>query len=239
LFGVLLRWIKRPDRDGVAAQGRPSVKRAAVPVDAPESVPLEIAGIDTKSALKRTGGNRKRYETLLRRFAKQQAGAAEGMTAALAAGDPATAERAAHSLKGAAGTLGAAELSEAAAKAETAIKTGHLVKDALASLSRSLARVVQAIWEALPEDIDGNGAARAPADPATVAALLAQLKRLLASDDGEAAEFIVDARPSLYGALTAAEIEALSERVGNFDFDAALECLARIVDRLGLHLKST
>ena len=173
----------------------------------------------------------------MRRFAQQQAGTAKGITAALAAGDLATAERAAHSLKGAAGTLGAAELSEAAVRAETAIKTGQRVNDTVASLSRALAGTVQAICEALPENVDANGADRTPADPATVAALLARLKRLLETDDGEAAEFIVDARPSLSGALTAAEIESLSERVGNFDFEAALECLSRIVDRLGLHLK--
>jgi hypothetical protein len=65
------------------------------------------------------------------------------------------------------------------------------------------------------------------------------LFRSLESDDGEAAEFIVDARPSLSGALTAAEIESLSERIGNFDFETALECLSRILDRLRLHLKST
>ena len=239
LFGVLLRWIKRPDGDGAAIQERPAVKRAAAPVDASDGIPFEIVGIDTKSALKRTGGNRKRYETLLRRFAQQQAGTAKGMTSALAVGDLATAERAAHSLKGAAGTLGAAELSEAAAMAETAIKTGQRVNDTLASLSRALAGTVRAICEALPESLDSKGADRTPADPATVAALLARLKRLLESDDGEAAEFIVDARPSLSGALTAAEIESLSERVGNFDFEAALECLARVVNRLGLHLKST
>jgi two-component system, sensor histidine kinase and response regulator len=238
LFGVLLRWIKRPDGDGAASQEQSAVKRTAAPANASDGVPLEIPGIDTKSALKRTGGNRKRYETLLRRFAQQQASAAKGMTAALAAGDFATAERAAHSLKGAAGTLGAAELSGAAARAETAIKTGQRVNDTLASLSRVLAGTVQAICEALPENVDSNGADRTPADPATVAALLARLKRLLESDDGEAAEFIVDARPSLSGALTSAEIESLSERVGNFDFEAALECLSRILDRLGLHLKN-
>jgi len=107
----------------------------------------------------------------------------------------------------------------------------HMHGDALLVL-------VEAICEALPENVDANGADRTPADPATVAALLARLKRLLETDDGEAAEFIVDARPSLSGALTAAEIESLSERVGNFDFEAALECLSRIVDRLGLHLKN-
>ena len=68
--------------------------------------PLEIDGIDIKSALKRTGGNRQRYERLLRQFAQQQAATVKDIRTALSMGDAATAERAAHSLKGAAGTLG-------------------------------------------------------------------------------------------------------------------------------------
>ena len=84
--------------------------------------------------LRRTGGNRKRYETLLRKFAEQQASTVDAIEAALAAGDAATAERAAHSLKGAAATLGASSLSEAAARAEVAIKTGGDKREAVRTL---------------------------------------------------------------------------------------------------------
>jgi len=238
LFGVLLRWIRRPDYDGVAIKDRASAKAPGATIDAVDALPLDIAGIDVKSALKRTGGNRKRYETLLRRFAQQQAGAIEGIRKALSAGDAATAEPAAHSLKGAAGTLGAAALSEAAAKAETAIKTGQGMDTALTSLSLALAAAVEAIRGALPEDVATNGDGRAAADPATVVEPLTRLKRLLETDDGEAADFVVDARPNLCGVLTGAEIETLSELVGDFNFEGALKCLAGIADRLSLNLKS-
>jgi HPt (histidine-containing phosphotransfer) domain-containing protein len=238
LFGVLLRWIRRPDYDGVAIKDRASAKAPGATIDAVDALPLDIAGIDVKSALKRTGGNRKRYETLLRRFAQQQAGAIEGIRKALSAGDAATAERAAHSLKGAAGTLGAAALSEAAAKAETAIKTGQGMDTALTWLSLALAAAVEAIRGALPEDVATNGDGRAAADPATVVEPLTRLKRLLETDDGEAADFVVDARPNLCGVLTGAEIKTLSELVGDFNFEGALKCLAGIADRLSLNLKS-
>ena len=135
LFGVLLRWIRRPDGDGAGVREWIEARPAATPTAAPVAEgPLDIDGIDVKSALKRTGGNRKRYETLLRRFAHQQAATVEDIRKALSMGDAATAERAAHSLKGAAGTLGAGILSEAAAKAETAIKTGQGIDTALTSL---------------------------------------------------------------------------------------------------------
>ena len=188
--------------------------------------------------MKRTGGNRERYETLLRRFAQQQAGTVDGIRKALSVGDAATAERAAHSLKGAAGTLGAAALSEAAAKAESAIRTGQGIDAALASLSLILAAAVDAIRTALPKECPTNGGGLASADPGKVVEPLTRLKQLLESDDGEAADFIVDARPDLSGVLTGAEIETLSELVGDFNFEGALKCLSSIVDRLGLRLKS-
>jgi PAS domain S-box-containing protein len=233
LFGVLLRWIKRPDGRGSSPKSRSAARASAAPA---AEAPLDIAGIDTASALKRTGDNRKRYETLLRRFAQQQAGTVDGIRKALAIGDAATAERAAHSLKGASGTLGAAALSDASAKAETAIKTGQGIDPALSALSLVLRTAVEAIRAALPEAAPTNGGGLASADPATVVEPLARLKRLLESDDGEAADFIVDAKPTLSGVLTGAEIETLSELVGTFNFEGALKCLSGIADRLALHL---
>src|SRR4029077_6118220 len=112
LFGVLLRWIKRPDGDSAGPREWADAKPAATALAG--NGPLAIDGIDVKSALKRTGGNRQRYESLLRRFAAQQATTVEDIRKALSMGDAATAERAAHSLKGAAGTLGATALFEAA-----------------------------------------------------------------------------------------------------------------------------
>jgi two-component system, sensor histidine kinase and response regulator len=196
-----------------------------------------IPGIDVSAGLKRTGGNRKRYETLLRKFADQQAGTVASIRAALSFGDAATAERAAHSLKGSAATLGANGLSEAAARAEAAIKSGRGVEDAVQLLSFALDGVLADIWSALPEDVAANGGARPAGDPASVKEPLIRLKRLLEADDGEAADFILDAKSHLVGVLTPAEIKALSDRVGNFDFDAALKCLSGIASRLSLNLE--
>jgi hypothetical protein len=66
---------------------------------------------------------------------------------------------------------------------------------------------------------------------------LTRLKQLLESDDGEAADFMIDARSDLSGVLTPTEIETLSELVGDFNFDAALKCISAIADRLSLNLK--
>jgi two-component system sensor histidine kinase/response regulator len=236
LIGSLLRWIRRPDGDGVMPQNQAQASAPARAAGVAEA-PLDITGIDVTSALKRTGGNRKRYETLLRRFAQQQATVVETIRQALSTGDVATAERAAHSLKGAAGTLGAMAVSGAAAKVEAAIRGGQGFDMALTSLSGNLARAVQAIRAALPEGGSVNGDGTASTDPAVVVEPLRRLKRLLESDDGEAAEFIIDARPDLSAALTGSEIETLSELIGDFNFEAALKCLFGIASRLQLNLE--
>jgi two-component system sensor histidine kinase/response regulator len=231
LFGVLLRWIKRPGGDGKAA-----FESNATPATEPREKPLTIPGVDADAGLKRTGGNRKRYEALLRKFAEQQSGSVAAMRAALSLGDAATAERAAHSLKGSAATLGANGLSEAAGKAETVIKSGQNADKAVELLSLALDRVLAGVWTGLPEDKGGNGRG-ASANPESVKEPLIRLKRLLEADDGEAAEFIVDAKSHLRGVLTPAEMKALADQVGNFEFEAALNSLSRIASRLALNLE--
>ena len=111
---------------------------------------LNIAGIDTVLGLKSTGGKRERYESLLRKFAERQAGTAEAIRGALSVGDASTAEREAHSLKGAASTLGVTALAKHAADVEIAIMTGQNVDEALESLSHSLVAVVKTIRAAFP-----------------------------------------------------------------------------------------
>jgi two-component system sensor histidine kinase/response regulator len=83
LFRVLLRLIRRTDGYGTIGVAQPSSQSAS------ESA-LDIPGIDVRAGLKRTGGNLERYESLLRKFAEQQANAVEASRAALAAGDAAT-----------------------------------------------------------------------------------------------------------------------------------------------------
>ncbi len=116
----------------------------------PDSVSPNIAGIDTTLGLKNTGGKRERYESLLRKFAERQAGTAEAIRGALSVGDASTAGREAHSLKGAASTLGATALAKHAADVEIAITTGQNVDEALESLSNSLVAVVKAIRAVVP-----------------------------------------------------------------------------------------
>jgi HPt (histidine-containing phosphotransfer) domain-containing protein len=237
LFATLLRWIKPRNAESLSQKAAPPVANQPAPPVAPDSDPLEIPGIDTKAALKRTGGNRKRYESLLRKFADPSAGAIEEIRTALAAGDTKTAARGAHSMKGAAANLGAGALAEIAAKTETAITAGEGVPESLHSLANSYQAVAAAINLALPSLQVEVADAGSPADLATVVEPLTRLKILLTNDDGDAADFILDARLRLSKVLTETEISTLSGLVGNFDFEAALVSLSNIAARLSLRLE--
>ncbi len=236
LFTVLLRWIK--PRNGNSAQSDVAIPSSSPLGPAADSAPEmpEIAGIDVKAALRRTGGNRLRYEALLRKFAHPSQGAVEEIRSALAAGDVSAAARAAHSLKGAAANLGAAALAEDAEKVEHAIISGKDAKETLGALTSSQAAVIQAIQSALPAERIAPFAAES-LDPGTIAQPLARLKTLLKHDDGEAADFILEVRPVLSKILTETEITTLADSVGNFDFEAALNCLSGIAARLSLTLE--
>jgi signal transduction histidine kinase/DNA-binding response OmpR family regulator/HPt (histidine-containing phosphotransfer) domain-containing protein len=238
LFACLLRWIKpRAATAAVADVGKTLTPTRTEPhsVQPSETAAFEIAGVDTKSALRRTGGNPKRYEMLLRKFAESTA--VEEIRDALAKGDTVTAARAAHSLKGAAANLGATAVAEAAAKVEREIQTGKTGPPALDAMAASLRTTVLAIQSAFPNEAATGGVPSAPIDPSSVAAPLRRLKKLLASDDGEAADFILDAQPELAKVLTGSEITALSTLVSNFDFNGALKCVSEIAARLTLPLE--
>ena len=237
LFAALLRWIK--PRTELTAQASPQTATTTAPSPEPggpaEVAALQIEGVDTQSALRRTGGNPKRYEMLLRKFA--ESANVEEIRDAHASGDTVTAARAAHSLKGAAANLGATAVANSAADVETAIKAGQSVQPLFDSLATKLRTVVLAIQSALPSEQVAESTRSATADPASVVAPLRKLMKLLSNDDGEAADFILDAQPHLAKVLTASEITALRDFVSNYDFVGARKCILQIAGRFGLQLE--
>jgi len=233
LFEVLRRWI--PARNAASTiTAAPAVTAQKAPAD---SVPLEIPGIDTQSALQRTGGNRQRYESLLRRFANSEVGAVEEIRSALRAQDSSTAQRIAHSLKGAAANLGANELASAAGSAERAIKTQSDVESALVEMEQALFATVSTIQKTLPSTEKIETTQSPKGDPTVLVQPLSRLKRLLEADDSEAAEFIVEAQDSFSTVLRRTEIETLTRAVGEFDYEGALRAVSGIADRLSLKLE--
>ncbi|MDT7833872.1 response regulator [Aquabacterium sp. OR-4] len=108
LFEALLRWLP----EGASRAGR---------ADAPWSA---IVGLDAAAGIARTGGRSDVYERVLARFISLYGPDGKGW-AALNADEPAHLARALHSLRGAAGAIGASELEALALGAEAAALEGR------------------------------------------------------------------------------------------------------------------
>jgi len=112
MFATLARWVK-PAR--AAAAGDDGLRTDSLP---------DLQGIDTHCGLANAGSNGVLYRRMLNMFCERETGFAQRFHAARAAGDAGAAMRAAHDLKGVAGTLGMHAVQEAAAALERACLEG-------------------------------------------------------------------------------------------------------------------
>lgn len=165
-----------------------------------------------------TRGNSTRYLWLLHQFAPQH-----GDDAARLAGSPHDeALLIAHSLKGAAATLGAHRVAAAAADLEAHLRkaaTPSVPAPLLAALSEALSVLCQAV-AAVPTASPQPGA-EMPADPQ---ALMTQLAFLLGASDMQAIA-LAEAHAPYLRARLGAQGDAFYEHLERFDFDAALRLI--------------
>ncbi len=130
LLALLGKWLKRGAGPADATTSGPAV--------APEgnadgvlprlslAVPLPaLPGVDVESALRRLHGRTESYLRLLASFAAHHGGDIAALRASLAEGRNGDAQRIAHTLKGAAGMLGATLVQEQATALEQALREGH------------------------------------------------------------------------------------------------------------------
>jgi signal transduction histidine kinase/CheY-like chemotaxis protein/HPt (histidine-containing phosphotransfer) domain-containing protein len=195
----------------------------AAPAPEPQSPGLAIPGLETAGALRRVAGNHAAYRRILLQFCERQAGAAETIRTALAAGDAGLAGHTAHTVKGVAGNLGALALAALAAALEPVLGEPKAAAEGLAAFEAELARTIGAIRQAL----DGEGGGP-PAGDAEAAAgpVLARLAAYLADSDGEAVEYLSEQSGVIRAALGEAGFGRLRTAVERFDFAAAAGLLA-------------
>ena len=181
-----------------------------------------------KGGLSRVLNKRELYERLLRQFTTgPESQTVDTVRTHLAEGDSESAERAAHSLKGVAGTLGMGELQDGAAALEAAIKqaesTAH-IESLLQPVAEELDRVISALVEALPPEEAVEVAHDKDLDWEKARELVTQLEDLLGGDDAGAIDLFEDAAPLLRASLgdSAAPVE---EPLSGWDFSTALEAL--------------
>ncbi len=187
-----------------------------------------VAGLDAGAGLARLRGDERAYGRVLRLFVDRHAGDAAAMCSRAAAGDHAAVTAIAHTLKGAAGNLGATKLAARAAELETAARSGGAAEltNKLDALELELAHLLTGLRLALPdEDAEPLG----PVNWPRAAELSRQLESLLANDDSAAHELFSEARAELAPALGEA-LGVLGAKIDRFDFPAALLALRAAVE---------
>ncbi len=240
LFATLTRWAHARHLESAApAPEKTEAPPLAKPVAAAgELIVPEIDGVDVAGGLKRVAGNKKLYRSLLTQFAEKQGDAATQISEALKSGDANLAERIAHTVKGVAGNLGINSVQQSAALVEKAIRerdpaTDTLVADLDKVLRAQVGTVAAALGatqtETAPEVTTKPFNAEAAADAAT------RLKAMLDASDGDSEETFTSLRDALVGKVDASALNALGDSIRDYDFEAAISKLDKIVQDLGLN----
>ena len=227
LYATLAHWL--PLRGELGDDPTPSGESPPEGLTA-DALPSELPGIELDAGLAKVRGNHRLLRKLLVEFHQDHADAARRLDEALEQGRSEEARRIAHSLKGAAGTLGARELSRAAEELEESLERG----EPPASLPEAFRRALKQLFTGLVT-LGGEHAVgrRTPlatsTDPTALQPLLEELGELLREASPEAMEKI----PLIEKALTGDHrrwLKELTERVNAYEFERALDTLERITD---------
>jgi HPt (histidine-containing phosphotransfer) domain-containing protein len=194
-----------------------------------DSVPLAATPdvLDVADGVGRLLGDRALYAQTLARFREDYRHCGVALRAAIGGGELEKAERHAHTLKGAAGLIGAPALYLQASLLELALRNrapGQM--EAVVLVEAALEDVVRAIGAALA-GATAVDAAQLPHAAQADRALVAQLAGLLDRGDGSALDLLEASGASLAAALGAAAFEEVARAAQRFDFEAALEVLRR------------
>jgi two-component system sensor histidine kinase/response regulator len=243
LYASLLKWL--PASRGQATSPLTQSAQTAtpeIPVTSPAGVASEvdisslaISGLDVADGLKRVRGRMAIYQRLLLMYIDGHQQDMDKLREKLAAGEQEDARRVAHTLKGAAGSLGAVAVQALAAKLEAAV-----AKQAPSSETEQLANEVQVTQTQLAIDLraalSNQPQPEAPPAIANQSELasneaIAHLQYLLREDDMGAGDAMREAMPILKQRLSAESLARLARQINSFDLSNASETLNNALRR--------
>ena len=237
LFATLVKWIK----PGVHMA--PQVPIPTEKTDDQHTTPLTeetLPGLNLESGLKRLGGNKVLYQTLLNDFYRDFSDVGEKIARSLQGNrqtDPDTTQQLVHAVKGVSGNLGATTLYEAAIALEKALKSNDetVWPTPLSSFKQALGQVLQTIATlneaTLNEKTKENPPSSKTSDSEDSTTIpleeihpeLDKLLKLLEANDPKAIEQLSQIK-GLLGTLPKA-LEEVEDAIDIFDFDTARNIL--------------
>lgn len=234
LYSALLRWM--PPRD----------RRDALVVQVPPGSDLDengevstlrqlqaIAGLDAESGLRNLQNKLPFYLRQLQHFVERHAAEAKNIELALDSNDRDAAQRAAHSLKGSAATLGVTHVRQTAADIEALLK--QQPDDALPRVAALIPTLAQQL-DAFVVSVKGLQTPSAQAidvrpphcSAEQLHTVVQGMSMLLAESNIESQAFFEQHHQALEQALGREAVDALAGYVAKFAFDQALAILRRI-----------
>ncbi len=228
LWQALQKWIQ--PRPGLGGGPPPALSEETTP-SSNTALPAQINGLNIALGLRRVLGKTEQYISLLRKFVAGQQDFTPTLRSLLAEEDWHTAERAAHTLKGVAGNIGASELQQAAAQLEQTLKQRQQeqVEPSLCACDALLQTLLLAIQTALPQEKQEV----CEVDPVKLAQVCQQLQALMLDNDPEAAELFNREKTLLRSAM---HIEDIQAALDDFEFESALSLLQAEIGKAGVHL---
>ena len=223
LYQTLLRWLP------TGALAGPT------PAPQPETQPSlgDIDGLDVAIGLRTMRGHEERYRRILGVFARSHRDDAATLRQMLTDGQLPEAERAAHSLKGSAGSIGAMRVASTAAALEKAIRdkapTDQL-EAGIATLATELAQLVPAIEATLQSGAPAPAPQVRPADLQEVRRVGSELSRLLSEDAMQSAT-LWRTHGNLLASLQPDAARQIGDAIENFEFESAHQMLDELIAR--------
>ena len=233
LYDMLLHWLEQ-------AMGNPA--NAAVTTSAPDESDIanqqldwlkDISGLDAVAGLNCVSGRMDRYVALLDKLVGNHRSDMATLRTRHAEGNVTEARRLAHSLKGAAATLGADRIRAEASALEQAILT-HGTSETIEALTKRVEEAQENLALAmnhLPGRTQANPAASF--DPGTAGRVLDELERLLADGNIEAGTKVRDSADLLF-TVFGDSASILERQVADFDFELALKTLRQARSQQGV-----
>ncbi|MBS0354298.1 MAG: response regulator [Proteobacteria bacterium] len=183
-----------------------------------------LPGLNVAAALRRVGNDATEYLALLRHFTRSQADCPQRIDTALSAGDLATAERLAHTLRGTAANLGATALQEAAATVENGLRKGQSTDTARSALHTELNALQALLMGTLPPEEEADAGGHLSDEEFDAA--LRELAHLLDTADGTAPTRFKQIRADLAARLGNEVAGEIAGALQAYDYDQALACLS-------------
>jgi len=227
LVKALLRWLPPtalPDQVLLS----PAASLQAPP-DAPSLQALRaVPGLDVDGALRLVRGKLPSYLRVLTLFVEGHADAVVTLQSLIERQDYSAAERAAHTLKGSAGNVGALAIGQLAAALERAIK--HKSQNELTGLLDQLALELPVFIATVQAALPTPALIPMPNQPTALShterlRVVASLRSLLEADDMGARRFFEQHRPELTDTLGLVTAEKLGKLLEQFLFEEALALL--------------